>query len=358
MRVFSSHSRKCSPKRCGVTAVLIAVLIVPLLAMVAFAIDYGYLTVQRSEMQRAADAAALAAVQDLLPDPDGTQHLFRTRRRVREYTNDNIGSITQVTYDGSTYNKYGFTVLDNDIQIGRYDTTTIYSGNVNLLNTGVFDTVRVTLRHDGSANGPLPLFFANALGFSSQNMQVTATAVLRRAQGLPALGDILPFALHQSTWTNTQQGNTLTLYSNSVVDNSTGTTVPGDWGTVDIGPFNDSANDLSYQILNGLRQSDLDALYAEGRITTSEYLEASPKAPVWVNADAGLNVNIRTAIEAVTGMTRIIPIYRTLSRVDASTGTTTTNTTGDLSAVGGGDTVNFEVVGWGVVKVTGSSSVC
>ena len=46
-------------KRRGVIAVLTAIMLVVMLAMVAFAVDVGYLVLARSELQRSADAAAL-----------------------------------------------------------------------------------------------------------------------------------------------------------------------------------------------------------------------------------------------------------------------------------------------------------
>jgi Flp pilus assembly protein TadG len=64
-------------------------LMLPLVAVVAFAVDYGYLLKIRTDLQRAADAAALAAVQDLVPRADGTQNLDAVRNRIREYLTTN-----------------------------------------------------------------------------------------------------------------------------------------------------------------------------------------------------------------------------------------------------------------------------
>src|SRR5437016_2843683 len=51
--------------RWGVVAPLLALLMVPLLAMVAFSVDTGYMVEVRAELQRTADAAALAGLQQL-----------------------------------------------------------------------------------------------------------------------------------------------------------------------------------------------------------------------------------------------------------------------------------------------------
>src|SRR5262245_11905717 len=54
--------------RRGNVAPLTLLLMVVLLACVAFAVDIGYLAKTRNEMQRTADAAAIAAAWDLMSD--------------------------------------------------------------------------------------------------------------------------------------------------------------------------------------------------------------------------------------------------------------------------------------------------
>jgi len=49
----------------GVTAVVVALLMIVFLGIAALAVDIGYLKVSRSELQRAADAAALAGARML-----------------------------------------------------------------------------------------------------------------------------------------------------------------------------------------------------------------------------------------------------------------------------------------------------
>ena len=67
------HSPRRKGQRRGAIAVLTALMMTFLVGMVAFAVDYGYLVKVRTDMQRAADAAALAAVQDLVPSTNGMQ---------------------------------------------------------------------------------------------------------------------------------------------------------------------------------------------------------------------------------------------------------------------------------------------
>src|SRR6056297_1303754 len=134
-RRTSEQSRPSSVRR-GAVVPLMAISIVPLLGMMAFSIDYGFLRVVKSDLQRAADAACLAAVIDLVPDPYGVQDLGQVKATLREYVQYNMATAA----DGSA----SFVVLDSDIQIGRYDENTIYDpGSVTIRSDGKFDTVRV-----------------------------------------------------------------------------------------------------------------------------------------------------------------------------------------------------------------------
>ena len=150
--VNHSGMRQQSERR-GAIAVFTAILLVPLLGMVAFAVDYGYLLKKRADLQRAADAAVLAAVRDLVPDANGIQDLAKVRATLRQYADLNIQEIEN------------FQVLDADIQIGRYDPESVYD-NFTIVDWGTFDTVRVTLRFDKQANSPVSLFFARLLGIN------------------------------------------------------------------------------------------------------------------------------------------------------------------------------------------------
>lgn len=170
----TTAERVCG-KRKGAIAVFTAVLMIPILGMVAFTVDYGYLLKKRADLQRAADAAALAAVRDLVPDSSGDQDLAKVRETVRQYAALNIPEVEN------------FAVLDADIQIGRYDPESIYD-SVTLLDWGVFDTVTVKLRYDNQANSPVSLLFARILGINESDVNATATAILQKGSILTPVG--------------------------------------------------------------------------------------------------------------------------------------------------------------------------
>ena len=308
------RSRK--PKRSGAILVLLALLMVPLLAMVAFTMDYGYLLKVRTDLQRAADAAALAAVQDLVPASDGSQDFAAVRAAVRTYVTTNIDA--------------SFQVLDADIEIGRYDPATIYT-NPTLLSTGIRDTVRVTLRRDAQANSPVSLFVAPVLGIQDTDVVATATAVLQKATTLRPGNDILPFAVPQAMWDNQGETDQWIIYGDGKLADEYGNEVPGNWGTVDIGGTDNSTDDLVDQINNGLRQEDLDDLYTDGRIPSSTHIDC--EQPANMQGDSGLSVGIKSAVQDAHGQKRIVPIY---DYFDTSSG------------------LEFHIVRWGVVTVVDS----
>lgn len=312
-------SRGTGRQRRGSVLVLVTLLAIPMLAMAALAIDYGYLLKTKSDLQRVADAAALASVQNLVPRANGTQDLDAVRATLRSYVRTNSNQ--------------SFEVLDADIEIGRYDPATIYS-TVTLLNSGVFDCVRVTVRRDANANSRVGLFLAPLLGMRDAAVTATATAVLQKAAILQPGADVLPFSVPQSTWDAQPIGKNWSIYGDGKMANDQGSPIPGNWGTVDIGNTNDSTSDINDQILHGLRQSDLNALSADGRISGNSQLDA--RVPVSLQGDPGLSSGLKSSVEAINGQFRIVPIY-------------------DTNSGGGGNTLDVHVVKWGIVKVIDSN---
>ncbi len=307
-------------RRRGAVTVFMAVMLLGLLGMVAFALDYGVLLKTRTDLQRVADSAALAALQDLVPASDGTQDLAATAAAVRTYATANTDA--------------SFQILDSDIEIGRYDPSTIYS-QVTLLNDGIFDTVRVTVRRDAQANLPVSLFFAPVLGLQESGVAATATAVLQRVTTLKPGDAILPISLPQDVWEAQNPGDVWTVYGDGKISDSTGGEIPGNWGTVDVGSTNNSTSDMNDQITNGLDQSHLDFLYADGRLPTNSHIDTAQ--PLWLNADTGISSGVKSSIQGVHGQTRLMPIYDYLG--------------GDPT----GNNLEFHIVGWGVVIVDDSS---
>jgi hypothetical protein len=229
-------------------------------------------------------------------------------------------------------NNTSFQIPDSDIQIGRYDTGSIYS-DVILLNDGTFDAVRVTARRDGSANPEVPLFFARILGMTEAPVTASATAILQKAAAMGPGADVLPFATPKIMWDSLSEGAQWTVYGDGRLENELGLPVPGNWGTVDIGENANSTSDMNDQIVNGLRQTDLDALASNGRIPDNSQIDGSQ--PMWLQGEPGLSAGLKHGVQAVHGLKKVIPIF-------------------DSLAGAGGNTSEFHIVGWGVVTVIDS----
>lgn len=314
MRIQPSTARN----RAGTVAVLLCFLLVPLLGLLALSVDYGFLLYVDCNLQRVADQAALAAVRELEPESDGYQDLAKVRQVVREYVELNAGE--------------GFVVRDQDIEIGRYDPATVYN-SFTILNSGIFDTVRITVRRSDLSNTSVTLYFARIFGNDKANVNASATAVLQKARYLEPGSDILPIAVEKDIWDSQTQFETWSVYGDGRIENAQGDTIPGNWGTLDIGVASNSTNALVDQINNGLRQEDLDALHRSGSISDSDHIDSDRS--MWLNGDTGFSSGIRESIQASHGKKKLVPIF------DHSHGH------------GGG--MDYRIVGWGVIEIVDSA---
>ncbi len=304
-------------RRSGAVAVLLCTLIMPLLMLLALSVDYGFLCYVKTDLQRAADQAAIAAVRDLVPDDLGNQNLIAVKSTVRQYVANNLGS--------------DFSVTDSDIEIGRYDPDTIYT-NLTILDSGIYDTVRLTLRRDDLANRSVALFFARLFNRDKANLEVTATAVLQKARYLGPGTSVLPIAVEEIAWNQLPLGDEMSVYGDGRIEDGGGNPIPGNWGTLDIGSESNSTSDLRDQMVNGLRQEDLDSLHQQGRIDTPEYIDSQQE--IDLNADTGFSAGMKHAMWEIEGSTRVMPIYRTVQ--------------------GNGNNASYEIVSWASIRIIDS----
>lgn len=154
-RMAGSRTELCQlSTRRGVITVFAAFLMVMMLAMVAFAVDVGYMMTAQSQLQIAADSAAMAAAANI---SQGTS------------------AMTSAAQTYSAYNKAvgkSVTMASSDVQVGTWDANArTFTPTGSLSNA-----VKVTARRDNStgANGT---FFGRVLGLSSFNIPVSAVAI-------------------------------------------------------------------------------------------------------------------------------------------------------------------------------------
>lgn len=316
------HAR--SARRRGTVTVLAAFFSIVMLGMVAFSVDIGYLLSVKEEMQRTADAAALAAVWEYAQNlsDDEPQVVCDTAGRAAAatvaYGNDVANASPQI-----------------DQNIGNADSGDLVFGyladlrtpaNFNTTQSNLFNVAKVKVRRDGTLNGEAPLFFAAVFGLHSTSLEANAMAGIVRDVGgfkTPHDGgnlDLLPFTLDVPTHDLWLAGVGEDNYS---YDEDTGaicagpdgepevnlypfgTGSPGNRGTVDIGGSNNSTNDIARQILHGISASDLAAL--------GKPLVFDGNGELTLNGDTGISAGVKDELYAIRGEPRCIPIFREIN---------------------------------------------
>ena len=302
--------------RRGNILILTAIAMVPMCGMIAFAVDWGALCSTKADLQRTADAAAMAGIWELLEARDPGSNLSQsqaksnTRLATREYAMMNTA--------------YGRTVdlLHEDIEIGYFPNPLEPSGALQTSNFEKFNTVRVTSRRDASVNGPLELFFAKVLGHDDYNVEATATAIfVNDIAGFEAPRNggnapILPFALAVETWESALDGegeDNWTWNAELEVFEPGGDGIPevnlypqetgssSNNGTVNIGTSNNSTSFISNQILNGVSPADLD--YHGGDLTINDTVELN------LDGDPGISNGFKNDLAAIIGEPRVVPVF-------------------------------------------------
>ncbi len=309
-------------QRRGAVLIFSLLMIVVFLGVVALAIDLGYLMIARTEAQRTADAAAMAAAWELIDEGAlfGTPEagaIYQARSRATEY-----GLYNSLASKGTTIDPNLGNDPSGDVVLGTLPSLT--ADAMSFLDPSTFNAVQVRARRTPVHHQEISLFFAPILGISSSGIQADATAaLLRNIGGFKLEGenaknlDILPFALDEDTWEDllarrtTDQwswdpdGETIRsggdgIYEVNLYPQGTGS--PGNRGTVDIGPSNNSTKDIARQIVEGVNSSDLDHLGGS--------LEFDEHGELLLNGDTGISAGVKDELESIKGQPRMIPIFR------------------------------------------------
>jgi len=314
-------SRRASRRRSGSVLVLTAVMMVAMFAILALAVDIGYVTLMRTQAQSTADAAALAATWELL---DGrTLTPTATAEQIQQHATDSARYYALQNPVG----QIPPTLSGNDIMFGRLDVTTGSDATMTSIDPGNFNATRVQVRRAADQNGEVPTFFARVVGIDSFASQAEATAVfLDNFSGFNAppegMGNlnVVPFALDTQTWDALIAGNgadnwtwnedsgTITPGPDGILEanlfpQATGS--PGNRGTVDIGRNNNSTADIARQIVEGISASDLEPLGGK--------LELGPDGTLELNGDTGISAGMKDELASIAGQPRIIPLFSNVS---------------------------------------------
>jgi hypothetical protein len=165
--VSRTRSQGSPQRRRGAVAVQFALLATALFGFVALSIDVGAMHVAKSELQRAADSAALAAAAKLSDYSTNNPQQLATEAAMEYAARNTVLKSGPLLQEGQ------------DIEFG-HATCDSHTGKFSFVKGGSFpDAVRVHVRRTaGSPNGPMSLYFARIFGVRATNLQASATAVL------------------------------------------------------------------------------------------------------------------------------------------------------------------------------------
>ena len=334
------NTRQRNKRRKGNVLVLTAFMMIGMLAMVAFAVDLGYLNVARTELQRSADAAALA----------GTWELIDEDLLLGYGNSESIAEHARTTAaEFALYNRVttqGVAVDQQDVLVGYLPNPLDPTSQLLLGTSHPPNAVQVRVRKSAELNGEVPLFFARAMGMDGLSMQAVATAALLtniRGFRAPSSGEnlgVLPFALDEETWIaliedhvgtdgwtwNPQTGE-VEAGADGVLEVNLfpqGTGSPGNRGTVDIGPSNNSTQDLARQITDGITAEDLEHIGGK--------LELNEEGFLYLNGDTGISAGMKDELASIIGEPRTILIFREVN--------------------GNGNNATYTIVGFAGIRIT------
>jgi hypothetical protein len=161
-------------RRKGYVVVWVAFLSVVLVGLGGLSLDWAYVTLTKCQLQAAADAAALAGVQQLSQG----QTMVNT-------TAVNIASLNKAAKTAVTV------VAGVDVLVGQFDTNTM---QFTVTSTSPNAVKVVARRTSGSPGGPLPLLFGPAFGVTTAGASAQAIAMVQNGGGSAGLLVLSPNA--------------------------------------------------------------------------------------------------------------------------------------------------------------------
>jgi hypothetical protein len=172
----------------GAMAVMVALLLVVLLTASALAIYYGHMAWVHNELQKAADAGALAGARALAPyvgDPV-TPDWIAGRNKASETVLLNRADAQAIT--------------DCQVDYGYWSLSTKTLQSAGIVPTiSDLPAIRVRIsKAAGHNGGPLRTFFAPVFGVNSRDLRAQAIAVISGPYNIPPHGGAFPMAVPQN----------------------------------------------------------------------------------------------------------------------------------------------------------------
>lgn len=325
------HEHQSSRARRGTVVVFTTVSLTLVIGFAALAVDVGYAYAVKAELQRTADAAALAGVAAFTDD----SILLADYNPTADAASLAQSSAAMHAVDGKKAE-----LPSSDIVVGFLNDPLDKDEVVDVsAMPNTFNTVQVTLRREANVNGEIPLFFASIFGFSSMSLKASATAAVedgfsgfRPPESGPS--PLLPFSVSKEKYdeemasgddlwsydsgqgapSNNPDGRrevwiypvpeTNTNGNGNGGNGNTATTEDGgdgggNFGTLNIGVGNQGTEELGQQVLNGLTQQDLvDEVGSENL----EFIDATGNPVAYtMTGNPGLSGGVTADIEARVG---------------------------------------------------------
>jgi hypothetical protein len=311
-------------RRKSAVLVIVAVSMVVLIGFAAIVADVGIMYNARQDLQRTADASALAGVSALVGDEMMKVIMGTSDAGTFPAIQQNIVSRSQDIHKINPFLNGGQVVAEpEDIKYGFIN---IYSGT-SPIDTGALpedhNAVYVISRKEaGHTNGTMPLFFAAIFGKHSTDISASAVAAFdtryeRFIVDTPGAANVLPFTIHEDAYEqeyNYGEDNysceheTVSRSPDGIreirlypypLSGSGYTEGDGNFGVLNIGTENQGIDAERVQIENGVSGEDFyneigtDELFFE-----NEYGESITYD---MTGSPGLEATLKDAIEAKIG---------------------------------------------------------
>ncbi len=335
-------------RRRGAIVPLTAVLLVPLMGMMAFTIDVGWMVVVESNLQSAADSAALAGANSLI---DGYVQYVQAGISTSSTSQSAVistyeANATAAAQQYAALNGAGdssLTLLSSDVEFGYTDGSGKYTTPAP---SGTYpNTIKVTLRRDSTANGALGLFFGPVIGTPTANLKAVAAATIYTAsldsfQNLSGSSNsssfdlsLLPMTYDVNHWNNFIQtgqdpdGNTNTDANGlPALEVYPSVKYAGNFGLLGLDDSHVGTSTLNGWINNGFTQSDVQTLLSNSSGDETPLVPLSshnanilPQNSTdgmgswnW-QGDTGMKTDVLHTLADYTGQTFLLPLFQPLN---------------------------------------------
>ena len=320
--------RRAIRHRRGMATVLFATLLPLIIGFTALSVDTAVISVARSQLSTAADAAALAGAMQLAtadrvkgPTDLTTQITAANSQAV------SLGTSNKVLGAAPVVNSNVSNASTGQIRVGYLDPTNASSTfDSSAASSRLFNSVQVNMLRDSSHGGSVPTIFAQLIGFHGMNVSVTSTATAQgySVSGFQAAGSlnagILPIVIDKTTWQTMMAGQSSDQYTynaatNTVTAGADGITEsqlypvssgsPGNWGTIKVGVSNNSTSVLGSQIRYGITPAQL-ATFSNSTIQLDSTL--NPPS-ITFPGNPGISAGIKSDLASIIGLPVAVPVY-------------------------------------------------